>query len=344
MRSRVQLGTKGHGQYHGGNYAKKRKMAGGDWNSFADAFKHGPDHFFSAVKNEFTNPNSDLAQGLTNKDGVFRKDILPVASMVIPELAPLNYASKAAAMLGHGHGHSKHGGNWSQFADAFQHGPDHFFNRAGNEFTNRDSEFRRAVDPVVHEIVDPNSDLRSKYLRQAAQIAAIGGVPGAQELQQVSNFSDQAGRVQKGGSRKRKHGGNFSDFTDAFKHGPDHFFSRAANEFTNRDSDLRRTVDPVVHEIVDPSSDLRSKYLRQAAQIAAIGGVPGAQEMQQVSNFSDQVGRVQSGGAHKRSGRSKINPARVTGKVLLDMYKTVAGHPGEMAKMLRDHHKGKHRH
>lgn len=35
---------------------------GAGWNEFADAFKHGPQHFFEKAKNEVFNPNSDLRQ------------------------------------------------------------------------------------------------------------------------------------------------------------------------------------------------------------------------------------------------------------------------------------------
>jgi hypothetical protein len=55
-------------------------LAGGDWNSFTDAFKHGPAHFFNAAKNEIINPNSDLKTKVIPAV----KEVVKLAEDVVP--------------------------------------------------------------------------------------------------------------------------------------------------------------------------------------------------------------------------------------------------------------------
>jgi hypothetical protein len=62
---------------------------GGSWNDFADAFKHGPQHFFERVGNEFSNPKSQLANEFTNPNSELRHDVVPAFTKVASAIAPV---------------------------------------------------------------------------------------------------------------------------------------------------------------------------------------------------------------------------------------------------------------
>jgi hypothetical protein len=49
---------------------------------------------------------------------------------------------------------ARSGGGWNEFADAFRHGPQHFFERAANEVTNKNSDLRAKIVPAVVSAVD----------------------------------------------------------------------------------------------------------------------------------------------------------------------------------------------
>jgi len=49
---------------------------------------------------------------------------------------------------------ARSGGGWNEFADAFRHGPQHFFERAANEVTNKNSDLRAKIVPSVVSAVD----------------------------------------------------------------------------------------------------------------------------------------------------------------------------------------------
>lgn len=51
-------------------------------------------------------------------------------------------------------GKAVRGAGWDDFADAFKHGPDHFFNRLGNEVTNKDSDLRGKIIPAAVNIAE----------------------------------------------------------------------------------------------------------------------------------------------------------------------------------------------
>jgi hypothetical protein len=66
-----------------------QSRTGGSWNDFADAFKHGPQHFFERVGNEFTNPKSQLSNEFNNPNSELRHDIVPGITKAASALAPV---------------------------------------------------------------------------------------------------------------------------------------------------------------------------------------------------------------------------------------------------------------
>lgn len=172
-----------------------------------------------------------------------------------------------------------------------------WYEKAKNEVTNPDSVLRSKYIPLAKRGLQMAANSDSQYAGHAGQALGAmqkvglgrvrggrGGVRGGRGGVRGGARLVHGGRAAVRGGRAGVRGAGWNEFADAFKHGPDHFFSRARNE------------------VVNPHSDLREKVIPVAAQ--ALNYVPGMQAVSSGLTAANKIGRGQGvrGGSYKRYG------------------------------------------
>jgi hypothetical protein len=104
--------------------------------------------------------------------------------------------------------HARSGGGWNEFADAFKHGPQHFFDRAKNEITNKESDLRAKIIPAAVEVANK----AAPAINMIAPGAGTALATGANTVNRLNGMGRYGARRTRGyanttlaGSGKRKH-------------------------------------------------------------------------------------------------------------------------------------------
>ena len=108
-------------------------------------------------------------------------------------------------MNDHPHGgHADVGAGWNEFADAFKHGPQHFFNRAANEITNKQSDLRAKIIPKAVEVAEKIAPYANAVI-PGSSAAITAAAKAARAANAVDLPQVGSGRRPRRNVKKKKH-------------------------------------------------------------------------------------------------------------------------------------------